>query len=119
MRCRLQGLGHHNRDGLTEEGHLARIERKADAGEAVDHPNDVAVLECRRGVDPFDGAAGDSAAHESRIQNVGDWIVRRVAGRPGDLLPSVDPRNGLAGHRRGCLNGMRHIVAVESQSLAE
>ena len=92
---------------------------RADAGEAVDHPNDLAVLDCRRGVDSFDGAPGDGAAHESRIQNVGDWIVRRVAGRPGDLLPSVNPRNGLAGDRRGRLNGMRHIVAVESQSFAE
>jgi len=104
---------------LTEEGHLARVERKREAAEAVDHPNDVVVLDRGRAVNAFDGAAGDGAADEGRIKHVVDWIVGRVTGRPRYLLPAVDPRNGLTGNSRGRLNRMRHAIATESQILAE
>ena len=90
MHGRLERRGHHDRDGLAEEGHLPNVVWQLDPAEVGEHAQHFAVADRGRRIDSLDAAARDGAAHQAAYTRSGTGLSAAYTALPVTLsLPST------------------------------
>ena len=78
VRGGLEVLRHHDRHRLSEGRDLPGVVGQRDTVEVGQHPQHVGMPLRRCGIHAVDAAAGDRAADQHRVGQIGDRVVRGV-----------------------------------------